>query len=152
MKNKKQGKIIDCFDGEYDFLSNFYLCNVNVFGLDCISSESAFQCMKTSDAEKRYEIAHSLPSRAKKLGREVSLRADWNGIKDTIMFEVVFSKFSQNKDLGLKLLDTKDAILIEGNTWGDKYWGVCDGEGENKLGQILMKVREILANREVKGE
>lgn len=152
MKNKEQGKIIDCFDGEYDFLSNFYLCNVNVFGLNCISSESAFQCMKTSNAKKRYEIAHSLPSRAKKLGREVFLRAGWDGIKDTIMFEVVFSKFSQNKELGLKLLDTKDATLIEGNTWGDKYWGVCDGEGENRLGQILMKVREILAKRGKKEE
>lgn len=144
---KAKAKVIDCFENDYDFLSNFYACNVDVFGLDCISSESAYQCMKTTDQSKRYEIAHSLPSRAKRLGREVELRVGWDGIKDTIMFEVVFSKFSQNKDLQQRLLDTEDAILIEGNSWGDTYWGVCNGEGENKLGQTLMKVREILSKR-----
>ena len=60
------------------------------------------------------------------------------------MKELLMAKFSQNEDLKKKLLDTGDATLIEGNTWGDKYWGVCKGVGKNRLGELLMEVREEL--------
>lgn len=58
------------------------------------------------------------------------------------MEDIVANKFQQNPTLMLKLLDTGDAILIDGNDWGDRYWGVCDEVGQNKLGLILMGLRK----------
>jgi len=77
------------------------------------------------------------------------LRSDWDEIKDSIMLEIVRIKFNSHKDLADKLLATEDKILIEGNTWHDKYWGICycekcNGEGKNVLGGILMQVRSEL--------
>ena len=60
------------------------------------------------------------------------------------MQEIVQAKFEQNPVLAKWLLNTGDAKLIEGNTWNDRYWGVCAGIGQNKLGKILMKVRDNL--------
>lgn len=59
----------------------------------------------------------------------------------SLMYDVIEQKFLQNPVLMQKLIKTKDAKLIEGNTWGDRYWGMCNGVGENKLGEILMMVR-----------
>ena len=58
------------------------------------------------------------------------------------MRDALIQKFSDKK-LQKKLIDTGDAELIEGNWWGDKFWGVCEGEGENHLGKLLMEVREM---------
>ena len=82
------------------------------------------------------------PSDAKRLGRHVPLREDWNSIKEQIMYEICKAKFTQNPDLAEKLLETGDAELIEGNWWHDTTWGMCNGEGQNLLGKILMRVRE----------
>lgn len=84
------------------------------------------------------------PSQAKKLGRSVSLRPDWEDIKIDIMYNICKAKFTQNETLKTKLLKTGDATLIEGNTWGDKIWGQVNGVGENNLGKILMRIREEL--------
>lgn len=86
------------------------------------------------------------PKDAKRRGRNVKLRADWDAVKDGIMEEIVRAKFTQNKDLGEKLLATGDAVLIEGNTWNDRYWGVDikTGAGHNHLGKIIMKIRTEL--------
>jgi ribA/ribD-fused uncharacterized protein len=84
------------------------------------------------------------PYRAKKLGREISVVQDWDKKKFQIMEALVRIKFLDNPELRIMLKSTGDAILVEGNTWGDKYWGVCKGEGLNMLGQILMSVRNIL--------
>lgn len=64
-------------------------------------------------------------------------------MKDGIMEEIVRAKFTQNQELKAQLLSTGDAILIEGNTWNDRYWGVDvrSGVGKNHLGKILMKIR-----------
>ena len=137
-------KVIDCFDGEYRFLSNFYEATVFYDNILCRTSESAFQMMKTLDAEERLKIGKAHPSEAKRRGRKVQLREDWEQIKYQVMFEIVLAKFSQHPDLKEKLLATGDAELIEGNWWNDTYWGVCNGVGENNLGKILMKIRKIL--------
>ena len=101
--------------------------------------------MKTLDINQRSAIANaSTPGLAKKMGRSVSLRPDWEDIKDDVMLEGLYRKFT-NDELAEWLLDTGDEELVEGNWWGDRYWDVCKGIGQNKLGKLLMKVREELA-------
>lgn len=139
-------KKIDSFKDEYFFLSNFYEAPVEYDGLKYMNSEAAFQAQKCEFPAKRREFQKLNPSKAKALGRKVTLREDWDEIKTTAMLEIVRNKFKQNKDLAKKLIETGDAYLEEGNWWGDKIWGVCNGEGENRLGKILMQVREELKN------
>jgi ribA/ribD-fused uncharacterized protein len=81
------------------------------------------------------------PDQAKRLGRAIACRPSWDQIKDDIMYEIVWSKFT-NIELRELLLATGDEEIVEGNDWGDQYWGVCDGIGLNKLGQTLMQIRE----------
>lgn len=133
------GVSISEFRGEYYFLSNFYSAPVTYNGMCFENNEAAFQAAKCP--ERMTEFCHLNPSEAKRLGRRVKLRGDWEAVKDTVMYEICKAKFSQNPDLADKLAATKDAELIEGNTWGDRIWGVCDDVGENRLGKILMRVR-----------
>lgn len=135
---------IDCFYGSYAFLSNFYSCMVEYDGLLYRNSEAAFQAAKTMDKKMRKVFTELSPSSAKYLGRHIQLRGDWEDVKDNIMYEIVYNKFSNNLDLRNLLHDTGDSELVEGNWWNDKYWGMCNGEGQNKLGKILMRVRDEL--------
>lgn len=140
--------IIDSFQGNYAFLSNFYenrdqyiKCDL---GLKYKSVEAAFQASKTLDKKMRKVFTELSPSAAKYLGRHIQLREDWEQIKDAVMYQLVMYKFTHCEELRELLLETDDIELVEGNWWNDKYWGVCNGEGQNKLGKILMKVREEL--------
>lgn len=141
--DKKANKI-DSFSGEYHFLSNFYPCEVCYQGLTYLNVEAAFQSAKTMNMEIRKEFCQMPPNIAKRKGRNLILRRDWETVKDEVMYQCVLDKFSRNTNLKKKLLSTGDAELIEGNTWNDRYWGVCKGVGKNTLGKILMKVREEL--------
>ena len=135
---------IDCFDGEYGFLSNFYAHPVYHDGILYPTNEHAFQAAKTMDLNKRKEIAAlKTPGQAKRAGRHVLLREDWEEVKYQVMKEIVSAKFL-DPDLKEKLLATGDTELIEGNTWHDCWWGVCDGVGQNNLGKILMEIRNLL--------
>ena len=135
---------IDCFDGEFDFLSNFYESTIYHDGIKYPTVEHAFQAAKTMDLNERIKIANmNTPGKAKRAGRKVALRPDWEQVKFEVMKELVTIKFL-NPDLKAKLLATKNAELIEGNTWNDTCWGVCKGIGQNNLGKILMEVRENL--------
>ena len=135
--------MIDKFDGEYAWLSNFYDAPVIYNGRRYLNSESAFQAAKCPGREQEFE--NLKPGQAKRLGRRIGLRQDWDAVKDGIMYEVCAQKFLQNPALLRKLIDTGNEELIEGNTWGDRYWGVCDGIGKNHLGKILMKLRDELS-------
>lgn len=138
-------KVIQEFQGEYRFLSNFWPCSIVQDGYQFNSVEVAYQyskCFKQSDKDKLIECFD--PFLAKKLGREISVVQDWDKKKFQIMEALVRIKFLDNPELRTMLKSTGDAILVEGNTWGDKYQGVCKGEGLNMLGQILMSVRNIL--------
>lgn len=137
-------KVIDSFDLEYNFLSNFYPCFVTYKGITYQSSEAAFHAQKTLDIHERVKFTLLNPSQSKKAGRALQLRDDWEEVKYEIMYDIVLQKFVQNEWIQQKLLATDDAELIEGNWWGDTYWGVCKGVGENNLGKILMDVREYL--------
>lgn len=131
--------VIKEFRDEYYYLSNFFPTNITYCGLSFRNNEAAFQALKCP--ERMAEFCDLNSSEAKRLGRHVPLRDDWEEIKDDVMYEICKAKFSQNLDLARKLISTGDAELIEGNTWGDRVWGVCGGIGENRLGKILMRVR-----------
>lgn len=133
---------IDCFDGEYAFLSNFYESPIEKDGIIYPTNEHFFQAMKTLDNEERKRIAAAeTPGKAKRMGRSVKLRPDWEQSKFQIMKEGLALKFLCHKDLAEKLVATGDAQLIEGNWWGDTTWGVCNGVGKNHLGKLLMEIR-----------
>lgn len=132
------------FRGKYYFLSNFYPVMIEMDGELYPSTEAAFQAAKTLDPHERLCIACAQnTAHAKKLGRLVKLRPDWDTIKIGVMYDLLKKKFS-DPDLKQLLLDTGDAILIEGNQHGDRFWGQVNGEGRNELGKLLMTVRSEL--------
>lgn len=134
--------MIDKFEGQHAFLSNFYYANVNIHGISYPTSEHAYQAFKTNDVPTRVKLSQfSTPKEAKRAGRLLPLRRDWEALKFDVMRMVVHAKFTQNASLAALLLSTGDQELIEGNWWGDTVWGVCKGEGENHLGRILMDAR-----------
>lgn len=103
--------------------------------------EHAYQAAKTLDFADQEEIRATLtPGKAKRLGQDVLLRPDWEQIKLEVMYRLLVLKFA-DPNLSRWLLATGDAILEEGNSWGDTYWGVCNGHGSNWLGVLLMLVR-----------
>lgn len=133
------------FFDAYAFLSNFYNAPVSYNGLTYQNSEAAFQAQKEIRDEDRKKYTSMNPSQAKLAGRHCKLRKDWEDIKEQTMYEIVSAKFTQNKNLAKLLIDTGNAYLEEGNWWYDTTWGVCNGVGQNKLGKILMRVREEIA-------
>lgn len=142
-------KRIEQFRGQYFFLSNFYDAPVTYLGLTYQNNEAAFQSAKvigTKRESQRRAFTHLAPNEAKRKGRHVLLRPDWEKAKDQVMYEIVKDKFTNNPDLQEKLLATGNAILTEGNTWHDVYWGydIRQKRGQNKLGKILMRVRQKL--------
>ena len=140
--NQNPSLLIDSFVGKYRFLSNFYQCPVTYMGYTFDNSEAAFQAAKCKDPDDMEKFVGKNPSEAKRLGRKVKLRDDWELCKRSVMYEVVKAKFKQNFDLKEKLLNTGSARLVEGNDWGDRYWGQVNYVGENHLGKILMRIRE----------
>lgn len=146
MKEYRKNSDITFFRGEYDFLSNFFEAGIEYKGICYRNNEAAFQAQKCLSEEAKWEFSYLSAAKAKRKGRQVDLRPDWEEVKIGIMEEIVREKFSQNPYLAEKLISTKDRKLVEGNTWKDTFWGV-DAEkrkGENHLGVILMKVRKDL--------
>ena len=125
-------------------MSNFVPCKVMLDGLEFTSTEHAYVAAKTLDIEKRKEIAAvETAGQVKRLGRKLKLREDWEEVKDGVMLDLLIQKFSQEPFIS-QLLATGEAYLEETNTWGDTYWGVCEGVGYNTLGHLLMQVRSDL--------
>lgn len=144
--------MIEFLKDKYLFLDNFYNCEVTYEGLTYRNSEAAFQASKTLNKEDRKRFCSMSPSQAKFQGSQVDLRPDWEEVKYQVMYDIVYAKFTQNKDLKRKLLQTEDEFIIEKNYHHDNIWGDCqcdrciDKKGTNWLGEILMKVREGLRN------
>ncbi len=139
--------MISEFRNNYFFLSNFYKAPVIFDGIRYENNEAAFQAQKCLDPAERKMFSGMNPSDAKKMGRHIKLRPDWEDVKVDLMSKIVYAKFTQNPYLAAKLLDTKDEELVEGNTWGDTTWGKVNGEGQNLLGQILMETREQIKEK-----
>ncbi len=147
------------FTRDHHFLSNFYLADVWFEDAWYASVEHAYQAAKTTDPKKRATLQltgdsalSQTPSYAKRWGRRVALRPDWEDIKFEVMETLLREKFTRHADLADKLLATQKRELIEENTWGDRIWGVCDGVGENHLGKLLMKIRDEIRRQREKTE
>lgn len=131
------------FDGRYEFLSNFFASAIVVEDVAYPTVEHAFQALKTLDPTMRLAIRNeTTPGRAKRAGRRVALRPDWETVKDSVMLTCLRAKFTHG-ELRNRLVGTGHTELIEANTWGDRCWGVdrATGIGENRLGRALMTVR-----------
>lgn len=130
------------FKNKYYFLSNMYPCDIEAvvgdkkYSFTCV--ESAYQAHKCPNKSSEFVSLNGYE--AKKLGKKVELRNDWNEIKVGLMKELVKQKFSK-PDLLAKLKSITDEI-VETNNWGDTFWGKCYGKGQNILGKILMEIRD----------
>lgn len=147
-----QGDILS-FAGPTRFLSNFWPAPVLYEGVIYPCAENAYQAAKCKNPDERVLFVDIPPAEAKRLGSEVQLRDDWDAVKDGIMKIIVKDKFSRTQELSERLLATGEVRLSEGNRWGDTYWGVdlTTGEGENRLGEILMEVREEIRLGQING-
>ena len=142
--------MINKFEGEYAFLSNFYPSSFIHDGIEYPTVEHFFQAAKTLDIQERKKIAAAeTPGLAKRMGRNVQLRSDWEKVKVYYMELGLRLKFA-NKALAEKLIATGDEELVEGNWWCDQTWGSCNCPkhiripGRNLLGMLLMELRKEL--------
>jgi len=146
---QKKLEIIDRFRGRYRFLSNFWYVDVRHSGVVYPSIEHAYQAAKTIlPLERKRILECNKPGTAKRLGRQLTLRSNWESIKVNVMKELLRQKFSTIKhpSLAKRLITTGNADLVEGNTWGDEFWGRYNGKGENMLGRLLMKIRQEISD------
>lgn len=144
------------FRGKFAFLSNFHSCKVVYEGIGYPSSEHAFMSGKTLDQQEKLHIASlKTPGAAKRYGRTIKLRPDWEEVKFKVMEDVLRIKFS-DPELRKRLLETNGYLIEERVWWHDLCWGACycdrcNGKGENNLGKILMKIRDEEFNTKIKG-
>ena len=134
--------LIERFKGEFEFLSNFFEHKIILDGEEYATLEHAYQASKclTLDCRKMFRNPRLRAGTAKKLGRRVLIRSDWEEVKDQVMLDLLRKKFS-DPDLKKLLQNTTPCALVEVNNWDDHYWGV-DGWGKNMLGKLLMQVRD----------
>lgn len=135
---------IDQFTGRHRFLSNFWPCFVYLDGLRYVCVESAYQAAKTNCELTRGKFQCMSPSEAKRRGAKLPLPTDWDERKTEVMRNLLRQKFAPGSLLAQRLHLTGNAELIEGNTWGDTFWGRYNGVGENHLGRLLMEIRQEL--------
>lgn len=146
------------FRGKFYFLSNMFPCSVTI-DISSITvpeslqdktkispmtfpcAESAFQAAKCICENDRLPFTKMDGFAAKKAGRKVTLRPDWENIKLNVMKNIVTAKFKQHPELAEKLHEINGNIQEE-NSWNDTFWGVCNGKGRNELGKILMEIRD----------
>jgi len=153
--------MISSFRGEYAFLSNFYQAPIEIpwYGdtLALPDVEHGFQAWKAARQDEAvWVVAAPTAAEAKKRGRQIAPRPNWNEIRREVMLSLLLHKFRQNPELCQRLGGTGDEKLVEGNTWGDMYWGCVQvpasnavgaplvWSGENYLGKCLMAVRMVL--------
>lgn len=141
-------RMIDEFKGDYRFLSNFFERRIIYRGMEFASNEHAFQAAKAKHSDEMVWVAEApTPGQAKRRGRQVSLRDDWESDKIRVMYEICKIKF-EIPTLRALLAKTEGQQLVEGNYWHDQFWGNCfcenhkDIEGRNYLGRILMHIRD----------
>jgi len=138
--------MIDEFKADNFWLSNFAASPIRFESLNYPTVEHAYQAAKTLDQSERLQIAElKTPGQAKRAGRKLTLRTDWEEVKSIIMKQLLRLKFSK-EPFKSRLLATGSEHLQEGNRWGDINWGVDldSGEGKNMLGKLIMEIRDEL--------
>lgn len=128
-----------------NWFSNFVTSPIEVEGYMWPSVENFYQSRKTTDIKERAKFLYCTPSEAKREGRKVTMRPDWEKVKYEMMKQGLWAKFSSGK-WREKLLATGDEMIIEWNNWRDDIWGVPinTNKGQNLLGQALMEIRNEL--------
>jgi ribA/ribD-fused uncharacterized protein len=141
---------ITSFQGQHRWLSNFWPCRID-YGLMTFSCvEAAYQAFKCSNPDQMAEFVGLNGAESKQHGKSVNVREDWDSIKLDVMRWALYQKFAvqdlrgETTELAVALTLTGERELIEGNTWRDTFWGVCNGVGENHLGRLLTEVRSWL--------
>jgi len=138
-------RVITQLRGVWSGLSNMAeLGPVTFQDLEYRSVEAVYQSLKTQDMEKRKSFCEMSGPEAKKIGRGLRLRPDWDSIKVRAMAAIIAAAYKPGTNRADLLLFTEDASIVEGNTWGDTFWGVCNGRGRNILGRILEAQRSRL--------
>lgn len=151
LTNRRSGALntIKQFKGDYEALSNFSECQIRMGGVYYPSVEHAYQAAKTIDKKERELFLNDnvTAGRAKRIGRTITIREEWDDIKVSVMRELCRQKYNIPKYQQILLL-TGDALIQEGNNWNDLFWGVDlqSGVGNNNLGKILMAIRSDLQN------
>lgn len=141
---------INQFIGEHRFLSNFYESEMEYRGRTFKTAEHAYQWSKAVLSSDRDRILNApTPGIAKRIGKSITILDIWDNIKVDVMFDILYAKFTQNKELEERLINTYGARLIEGNDWGDKFWGMYNGKGKNILGNLLTLIRNLLLDKEI---
>ena len=128
------------FRNEFAFLSNMYPCKIVYKDYVFNNAEAFFQACK--DGASAHKFVGIDGFTAKRLGRTVKLRPNWNEIRTRVMKRVLVEKFRQNPELMAKLKSVKGPI-VEDNDWNDTFWGRCRGVGRNELGKILEEIRGV---------
>jgi ribA/ribD-fused uncharacterized protein len=140
--------VISSFTGKHFFLSNFYPCSISYEGIIYPSSEHAYVAAKSDDTRDREYIATiNNAGKAKQYSRRLILRDGWDSMRVNVMLDIVSIKF-RHEDLSNALVNTGNEELVEGNYWGDTFWGQSPiGTGQNNLGKILMEIRSEKLHR-----
>ncbi len=134
------------FNGEYNFLSNFYPCTIPYDGVYWYSVENAYQAAKVILSKDKLYISTVFPAKAKRYSKQVQIDPEWDIKKVDVMRELLQIKFSDYILKG-KLYNTGEIYLVENNTWHDNFWGFCvcdkciDKNKQNILGELLMTIR-----------
>ncbi len=141
--------------GEYGYLATYSNHGFFKDGVFWKTSEHYYQAQKFEDSDVKVIIQNAeTPKIASTIGRDrnLKLRSDWEEVKQDVMFDAVYYKFKQNKDILQKLLDTGNATIVEA-TVKENYWGCGpNNDGQNNYGKILIKVREKLRTEQKKGD
>lgn len=134
---------IEQFIGEYRWLSNFEPSPIEYIGGLFPTVEHAYQSAKTTNMFEQQKVMACLtPGAAKRVGQHLTLRPDWTEETRLSTMRFLLEKKFEIPELREKLLATGESLLVEGNHWNDTFWGVCNGEGENHLGKLIMEVRK----------
>lgn len=140
--------------GEYGYLATYSNYGFFKDGVFWKTSEHYYQAQKFMDSDTKIRIQNAeTPKIASTIGRDrkLNLRSDWEEVKQDVMFDAVYYKFKQNKDILQKLLGTGNARIVEA-TVKENYWGCGPkNDGQNNYGKILVKVREKLRAEQKEG-
>lgn len=138
------------FRGEHRYLSNFYEVpgGIEALGMSAPTTEHIYQAAKTTVPQEIDTIlAAASPGQAKRLGQTCTLSDDWNERRLETMIAIQRAKYA-NPEMARRLRLTAKREIVEGNTWGDTFWGVDldSGEGSNHLGKIIMQIRSNIVD------